>query len=485
MPHVLSDLQPQKVFDYFYQITQVPRPSKKEEKIRAYIVQLAKSMGYPFKEDASGNIIVRKPASKGREKSSAVVLQGHLDMVCEKANDLNFDFDNESLKVRVDGEWVKATGTTLGADNGIAVAAMLAILEDKKLLHGPLELLFTIDEETGLTGANRLEPKMLKGKYLLNLDSEDEGVLFVGCAGGKDATLALPVKWKDADRADAAVEIKVEGCTGGHSGLDIHLGRANAIKILTRVLWNLYQEFGLRISDIHGGSKRNAIPREASAVITVNAEKLPLFLKSFQKLQKTIKPVYQNTDPNLSISLMEKPERVKYTIKKTQTATLLNLLNAMPHGVLAMSFDIPGLVETSVNLATIECSKHSIVLGSNQRSSIESEKRELMDRILSVAELAGATVEESDGYPGWKPNMESRILALARETFEEIFGKEPHVTAVHAGLECGIIGSKFPEMEMISFGPTIKNAHSPDECLHIPTVKPFYNAIIRMLEKLA
>lgn len=483
--HSLSGLEPRQVFDYFYQITQIPRPSKKEEKIRAYIIETAKKLNREIQEDATGNIVVRKPAAAGLESAPIVVLQGHLDMVCEKNKDVVMDFDNDPIRPRVDGDWVKATGTTLGADNGIAVATMLAILSDDSLVHGPLEMLFTIDEETGLTGATHLDPKILKARCLINLDSEEEGVLFVGCAGAKDATITFPVKWKDTHAGVTALQIKVEGAMGGHSGLDIHLGRANAIKILVRILWSLHRSYGFRLAHLHGGSKRNAIPREAEAVLTVSTEDVTSLKKDFQRLQKAIKPVYHSTDPYLKITLSETPAEKLHVMKKSQTGVLINLLNGLPHGVMAMSRALPGLVETSVNLATIECTHTSILIGSNQRSFIETEKDALVDRVRAIAELAGAEMTQSEGYPGWKPDMNSKLLGIAKTTFQEMYGKEPHVTAIHAGLECGIIGEKFSGMEMISFGPTIQGAHSPDEGLFIPSVKPFYETTLKMLEKIA
>ncbi|MBX7151677.1 aminoacyl-histidine dipeptidase [bacterium] len=483
--HSLSGLEPRQVFDYFYQITQVPRPSKKEEKIRTYIIETAKKLNREIQEDTTGNIVVRKAASAGLENAPAVVLQGHLDMVCEKNKDVTMDFDKDPIRPRVDGEWIKATGTTLGADNGIAVATMLAILSDDSLVHGPLEMLFTIDEETGLTGATHLDPKMLKGRRLINLDSEEEGVLFVGCAGAKDATITFPVKWKDVHDGMTALQIKVEGAVGGHSGLDIHLGRANAIKILARILWSLHRSYSFRLSHLHGGSKRNAIPREAEAVLAISNEDVASFKKDFQRLQKAIKPVYHSTDPHLKMTLTETSTEKPHVMKKSQTAVLINLLHALPHGVMAMSKELSGLVETSVNLATIEMTHTSILIGSNQRSFIETEKDALVDRVRATAELAGAEMTQSEGYPGWKPDMKSKVLGIAKTTFQAMYGKEPHVTAIHAGLECGIIGEKFSGMEMISFGPTIQGAHSPDESLFIPSVKPFYEATLKMLEKLA
>lgn len=485
MSHVLAALEPAKVFEYFYQITRVPRPSKKEERIREYVIGVAKSLGREYAEDAAGNIVIRKPASQGHETSPVVIVQGHLDMVCEKTAGHPFDFDNDPIDVRVDGDYIKANNTTLGADNGIAVAAMLALLEDSSLSHGPLEFLFTIDEETGLTGAHKLDPRLVKGRYLLNLDSEEEGTLFVGCSGGKDILMTVPVGWKEKKKDGwALLEAKVEGCTGGHSGLDIHLGRANAIKVLARVLWNLNDEFGIRLCEIQGGTKRNAIPRDAVAQFLIVRDDVQAARKKIQSMQKTVKGLHKDTDPGLKISCKELKVEKMLSMKSRQSEILLDLLNALPSGVVSMSRDIPGLVETSVNLATVETTKTGVLIGSSHRSSVEDEKMALVNSVFSIGRLAGAEAEETDGYPGWKPNLQSKSLQVAKEVFREVYGKEPLITAIHAGLECGIIGEKFGDMDMVSFGPTIRNAHSPDECLHIPSVGPFYDAVKKVLERL-
>ncbi len=485
MSHALANLEPKRMFDYFYEVTQVPRPSKKEEKIRQYIIETAKRLNAPHTTDAAGNIVIRKPASPEFESVPATVLQGHLDMVCQKTPDRTIDFENDPIVVKVDGDWVKADRTTLGADNGIAVAAMLAILEDSSLKHGALELLFTIDEETGLTGALRVDVKSIKGRTMINLDSEEEGTLFVGCAGGKDAVISFPAKWKNSDEDDALFEIKISGGSGGHSGLDIQLGRANSIKILTQLLWNINEKFGVKVSELSGGTLRNAIPRDAIGKFAVSRDELTAMKKMFNGMKKSLEERHHKTDPHLKITMEELNVANYKALRKSPSTRLLNLLMALPHGVMAMSKDVEGLVETSVNLATIETTDKAIVIGSNQRSMIESEKRNLVDRVLSAARLAESDTEESDGYPGWKPNMESTLLKQTKEVFAAAYGKAPHVTAIHAGLECGIIGEKFPGMDMISFGPTIRNAHSPDECLYIPSVKPFYDCIVKLLEKIA
>ncbi len=481
--HPLSRLQPRDVFDYFYQITQIPRPSKKEGRMREFIKDFATSKGLAFAEDEAGNVVVYKKAYRGYERRPPVLLQGHLDMVCEKTPQTTIDFDNDPIKPRIDGKWVRATGTTLGADNGIALGTMMAILADPSAKHGPLECLFTVDEETGLNGAKNVNPALIQSRMLLNLDSEEEGVLFIGCAGGKDATLTYPVKWKSPDAQRMALKVTVSGCTGGHSGMEIHTERANAIKVLVRVLWAVGRNPGLRLSSIHGGNLRNAIPRDAEAIIVVRAEDLPLVKQRITDAAEPVSPTYSTTDPDMAIQFEDcaLPPRV---LKRGPTDSVLNLLHILPHGVLAMSKDVPGVVETSVNLATVETQDEAIVIGSSQRSAIESEKRNLNDRIRAAAELIGCDVVESDGYPGWRPDVHSKLLGVTRRVFKKIYRREPTVTAIHAGLECGLLKEKFPDMDMISFGPTIMGAHSPDERLLIPSVAPFYRATRAVLESI-
>lgn len=481
MPHPLSRLKPAAVFDYFYQITQIPRPSKKEDRMRTFVKDFAVAQGLEFAEDDAGNVVIRKNPYRGFEKRPSVLLQGHLDMVCEKTPDTKIDFDNDPITPRVDGTWVRASGTTLGADNGIALATMMAILADPTAKHGPLECLLTVDEETGLNGAKNVNPALIRSRILLNLDSEEEGVIFVGCAGGKDATMTYPVRWKTPDPERRALRVSVTGCTGGHSGMDIHLGRANAIQCLARVLWPVVREPGIRLASVHGGNLRNAIPRDAEAVIVVRPEDLPLVKMRLTAAIEPIPPVYASTDPNMAIRFedCELPQRV---LKKGPTDSVLNLLYVLPHGVQAMSKELPGVVETSLNLATVETRDDAIVIGSSQRSSIESEKRNLNGRVRAVAELIGCDVAESDGYPGWQPDMNSAVLAVAHNVFRKIYRREATVTAIHAGLECGLLKEKFPDMDMISFGPTIMGAHSPDERLLISTVEPFYRATLEILE---
>lgn len=482
MANALSNLKPENLWNHFGEICKYPRPSKKEEKVVDYILSVLKKNNADFERDKFGNIVVRKPATKGKENLKTVVLQGHLDMVCEKNSDVNFDFDNDAIQAFVEGDWVKAKGTTLGSDNGIGVAAALAVLESKDVEHGPLEFLFTLDEETGLTGAKNLQPGFLKADILLNLDSEEDGALYIGCSGGMDTEAEFEFKPENVPSNSVSYKITVSGLKGGHSGLDIHLGRGNAIKILTRLLWNASQKFGVRISNIEGGSKRNAIPREAFAEVTFPKSNEKEFFKYVDNYNYTVKKELATNEPNLKVSALVSG-MPKMIIDNEIQKNLLNSLYAVPHGVITMSPDIPGLVETSTNLATITM-KDSIVVGTSQRSSVESEKLDIVSMVHSVFELAQAKVKHGDGYPGWKPNVNSEILSLMKSVYKSMYGGEPEVKAIHAGLECGIINEKYPTMDMISFGPTIIGAHSPDERVQISTVGKFYNLLSNVLKNI-
>ncbi len=482
MANALSNLKPENLWNHFGEICKYPRPSKKEEKVVDYILSVLKKNNADFDRDKFGNIVVRKPATKGKENLKTVVLQGHLDMVCEKNSEVNFDFDNDAIQAFVEGDWVKAKGTTLGSDNGIGVAAALAVLESKDVEHGPLEFLFTLDEETGLTGAKNLQPGFLKADILLNLDSEEDGALYIGCSGGMDTEAEFEFKPENVPSDSVSYKITVSGLKGGHSGLDIHLGRGNAIKILTRLLWNTTQKFNLRISNIAGGSKRNAIPREAFAEVTLPKSNEKEFLKYVDSYNDTVKKEPATNEPNLKVSVADSPMPQMIIDNLTQKK-LLNSLYAVPHGVITMSPDIPGLVETSTNLATITM-KDSIIVGTSQRSSVESEKLDIVNMVHSVFELTQAKVKHGDGYPGWKPNVNSEILSLMKSVYKSMYGSEPEVKAIHAGLECGIINEKYPTMDMISFGPTIIGAHSPDERVRISTVEKFYNLLLNVLKNI-
>lgn len=478
----LTNLKPELLWKHFEQICNYPRPSKKEQKVVEYVLKVIKELGLEYEQDSFGNILVRKPATPGFENRKTVCLQGHLDMVCEKNSDVQHDFENDPIQPYIDGDWVKAKGTTLGADNGIGVAAALAVMESNNLKHGPLEFLFTLDEETGLTGAGNLKPGFVKADILLNLDSEEDGSFYIGCSGGKDTEATFVYKKEMVPPDSLGYKIKVTGLKGGHSGLDIHLGRGNAIKILNRLLWNLQNQFDIRLSKIEGGSKRNAIPREAFANLVVSKNKADE-LEGFVNYYNTVvKSENSTVEPNLKVEF-ERCDLPEFVIDKSTQLNLLNALYALPHGVIKMSADLPDLVETSTNLATITFNDE-IVVATSQRSSVETEKEDIVTMNRCVFLLANAKVKHGDGYPGWKPDVNSEILKVMKDVYKNLYKKEPEVKAIHAGLECGIIKEKYPQMDMISFGPTIMGAHSPDEKVQISTVQKFYDLLVEVLKNI-
>lgn len=469
-----KDLKPAAVFHYFEEICQVPRPSKKEEKIVAYLKEFGKKHNLETKVDEVGNVLIKKPASKGMENCKTVVLQSHVDMVCEKNNNVSHDFLTDPIETIIDGEWMKANGTTLGADNGIGVATELAILADDTLEHGPIECLFTIDEETGLTGAFALKEGFMNGDILLNLDSEDEGELFIGCAGGIDSVAEF--NYYEADMPDGyfCCKIEVKGLKGGHSGGDIHLGRANANKILNRFLTLAFNKYDLYLCEIDGGNLRNAIPREAHAIIAIPEANKHDLRTDLNVFTAEVQAEYAVTDPDMELILSSEPARAK-AIDADTTQRLLQTLYAVPHGVYAMSQDIPGLVETSTNLASIKMKPGNIIrIETSQRSSTASSKQDIANMVRTVFEMGGAVVTFGDGYPGWKPNTHSEILEIATASYKRLFGVDAQVKAIHAGLECGLFLDKYPGLDMISFGPTLQGVHSPDERMLIPTVEKFW-----------
>ena len=480
MANAIDGLKPALVWKYFAEISLIPRGSKNETAIAKYLVDTAKTLGLEALQDAAGNVLARKPASAGRERVASVCLQGHMDMVCEKNKDTAHDFLKDPITLVRKGNFMTASGTTLGADNGIAVATCLAIMEDRTLTHGPLEFLFTVDEETGLTGANNLQPGFLKSSILMNLDSEDEGELYVGCSGGRDNTGTWAAAWDDAPAGGTGLLVTVKGLKGGHSGLEIHTGRGNALKIVTRVLIGL-EALGARVAKVEGGNKRNAIPREAEAIVSLPKAKAAEAAGYVAKMNDTVKAELATVEPGLVIACQ--PQKgVRKVFKKPLQKKVLLTLAGLPHGVLKMSADIPGLVETSTNLAIIETTKQAIKIQTSQRSSVASEIGEAAQMVRAVFALGGAVATGSDGYPGWKPNMASPILKLAQSTYKSMFGKEPEIKAVHAGLECGIIGEKYPGMDMVSFGPTMREVHSPNEHLYIDTVEKFYAFLLGILQ---
>ena len=483
MGKVLGHLKPELVWNYFEEICNYPRPSKKEEKIAEYIVSVGKKLGLKTEKDKFGNILIRKPATPGYEDRKTIAMQGHIDMVCEKNRGVEHDFDNDPIQPYIDGDWVKAKGTTLGADNGIGVATALAVLAAKDIEHGPIEALFTLDEETGLTGASSLKKGWLRADILINMDSEELGTIFIGCSGGKNTGAKFKAKLEKTPRNYAAFELKVSGLKGGHSGLEIHVGRGNAVKILNRLVSEYSQKNKIRLASVNGGNKHNAIPREAFAVVVVPKNDTKIIKKFVTKFNDIVRAEFSSIEPDLNISL-EKHEMPEKVIDEKTQIRLINALYAVPHGVTKMSNDIPGLVETSNNLAVVETKGKHINIVTSQRSSVASENVDITNMVTSVFELAGAEVSYGDGYPGWKPDIHSDILKVFKGTFTKMYSKEPEVTAIHAGLECGIIGEKYPGMEMISFGPTMFGVHSPDEKLQISTVPEFYNQLVNVLKNI-
>jgi dipeptidase D len=483
MGEILGHLKPSLVWKHFEELCKYPRCSKQEEKVAAYVRSVGERLNLEVLNDSFGNIVIKKPATSGKENLKTVVLQGHLDMVCEKNRDVQHNFDTDSIKPYVDGEWVKAKGTTLGADNGIGVAAALAVLEDNEAEHGPLECLFTLDEETGLTGASSLGTDILKADILINMDSEEEGSLYIGCSGGKNTQAFFTFRPQAVPENYTVLEVKVAGLKGGHSGLEIHSGLGNAVKILTRLLWNSTKQFKLKIAHIEGGNKHNAIPREAFAVVALPKENKKNFITFVEGFNDTVKSELTTNEPNLTVTA-EKYKKVNKVMDSKTQERLLNALYAVPHGVITMSPDIPGLVETSTNLAVVATNGNKVNIVTSQRSSVASEISDIVNMVSSVFKLAEAEISYGDGYPGWKPNVNSEILGVFKKTYTDLYGKEPEIKAIHAGLECGIINEKYPEMDMISFGPTMFGVHSPDEKLKIDTVPLFYDQLKTVLKNI-
>ena len=479
----MKNLQPQGLWSNFYDLTQIPRPSGQKEKVSAFLANYGRSLGLETIVDGIGNVIIRKPASPGYENHPGVILQGHMDMVPQKNNDTIFDFATDPIEAYIDGEWVTAKGTTLGADNGIGVAAAMAILADKNVVHPPLEVLVTVDEETGMYGAFALEGGLLQGKTLLNLDSEAEGELYVGCAGGVDTTAKFAYTPVEVEEGDVAVKVSVTGCKGGHSGCDIHLQRANANKLLFRFLKEAVANYEARLASVEGGSLRNAIPREASAIITIPAEGLDEVMDLVAEFEDLFVAEYDGVEDNIRF-MAEQVECPATELPEDVQDFLIHAITACPHGVYRVIPEMPDVVETSNNLAMLTTENNCVTVMCLTRSSVESRKEELQEIIQSVFAMADAEVEFSGSYPGWKPNLKSHILEVMKQTYQENFGVEPHVIIIHAGLECGIIGRNYPGMDMISFGPTIKYPHSPDERVNIATVAKFYEYLLATLKAL-
>ena len=481
----VASLDPPSLWRHFDTILTIPRGSKNEERMRQHVCGIATRLGLDHDVDAAGNVVVRKPATAGHDAAPATILQSHLDMVQEKNADVAHDFATDAIVPKPDGPYLKAAGTTLGADNGIGVATMLAVMEATDLVHGPLELLFTIDEETGLTGAAQLDAGLLAGRQLINLDSEEEGILYVGCAGGGDSQVRLGLNTSATEPADSTVTLALTGLRGGHSGCDIHLQRGNAICLLARTLLAAHLATPFRLARFEGGSAHNAIPREAFATLVVRADARDSVVSAITDEIAAIQDEYRPADPGLALALDRDAPPVATAWDAETTATVLRLVTSLPHGVEAMSYDIPDLVETSNNVATVKPDNGALVITTSARSSIDAALEALRRRIRATGLLAGATVHDNRAYPGWKPNLQSHLLDVVKRVHERECGAVPEVKAIHAGLECGIIGKKVPGMDMISFGPIIEFPHSPDERTEIESVGRFYRLLVATLDALS
>ena len=476
--------EPRLIWEYFLEICRIPRASGNTLNLQEWLLNFAAEKGLEAKRDAVGNVLITKPGSKGKENSPALVLQSHMDMVCEKNADSTHDFSKDPIQPYIDGEWLKAKGTTLGADNGIGMAAQLAVLASPELQHGPVECLFTVDEETGLNGAFGIEKGFFKANRLINLDSEDEGELFIGCAGGMNSKFTFTFKPEKAPDSYFYFMVTVKGLTGGHSGDDIDKGRGNANHLLARFLWHEKQATDLRLCDFHGGNLSNAIPREAVCLAGVpwnEKESVRVRLNCFQSdLEDEFGPVEPSL--NLQLESVPVPEKV---ISKADSDRFINAMYGCPIGIQAMSHSLPGLVETSLNLASVKpLAEGEWVITTSQRSSVESAKYALSNRLEAVFSLAGMTTWHGEGYPGWKPNPNSKILKEVKEVYEALFNESPKIKAIHAGLECGLFLEKYPSLDMVSFGPTMRGVHSPDERLHIPAVANFWKLLVETLAKI-
>ena len=472
----ITQLEPTIIWKNFAALNAVPRPSKKEGKVIEFIKNFGENLGLDTKVDEVGNVIIKKPATSGMEDRKSIVLQSHLDMVCQKNSDVNFDFETQGIQMEVDGDWVKAKGTTLGADNGIGVASIMSILESKDIAHPALEALFTIDEETGMTGAMGLKPGELHGQILLNLDTEEDDEIDIGCAGGIDVTATQNYNLEDSK--GQIVKIEIKGLQGGHSGMDIHKGFGNANVILGRLLFTGIYDQNIQLISIDGGGLRNAIPREAFAVLSVRNS--VEFIEHANVLRKAILEEFADVEKDLTINI-ETFTTPKKAISEEDSKKIILVLNALHNGVYRMSPDVADLVESSNNVARVELKDGELKILNLSRSSVESTKFAVAEQLKAVCELAGMNVEFSGSYPGWKPKPGSEIVKLMEKIYEKDFGSKPHVVACHAGLECGIIGANYPEMEMVSFGPTIRGAHSPDEKANIPSVQKFWGFLKEIL----
>ncbi len=480
----LSDLSPLPLWAFFGEILQIPRPSRKEDKMISFLLEFASIHHLAAKRDDAGNVLISKPACPGRENAPKVVLQTHMDMVCEKNSDKEFDFMKDPIDAIVGKEWVSADGTTLGADDGIGIAAQLALLVAEDIKHGPVECLFTVDEETGLTGAKALNPGFFSGRILINLDSEDEGEIFIGCAGGVDTVATYNYKERPAPAGNIALQLKVSGLLGGHSGDDIHKGRGNAVKIMVRFLKEALALYSVSLADFRGGNLRNAIAREAEATLLIPNGEKEKFLADYRRFSSMVNSEYENTEPELKMSTKRVPSP-SAVVDHRFFARLMDSLLACPHGVIEWSSRMPGMVETSTNLASVKfLSGNRVEVTTSQRSEIESRKIMVASMVESVFRLGGAKIAHSEGYPGWAPDPGSPLLKVATGSYQKLFGTVPVVRSIHAGLECGLFLEKNPGLDMISIGPTIKGAHSPSERIDIKTVGKFWKHLVDILESI-
>ena len=479
----IRQLEPKALWQNFYSLTQIPRPSHKKDEIGAFLENFGKSLGLETLRDEIGNVLVRKLATPGMEDRKAVILQAHMDMVPQKNSHIPHDFQKDPIDAYIDGEWVTARETTLGADNGIGLAAAMTVLQSKDLIHPAIEMFITVDEETGMFGAFGLQPNFLKGDILINMDSEDEGELYVGCAGGVDGDISFRYKEVEVEEGDVALKVSLTGLKGGHSGVDIHLQRGNANKLMFRFLKDAVADYEVRLASIDGGSLRNAIPREAFAVVTVPAEGVDDLIDFVKEYEELFIEEFKSVEDQIAFTV-EQVDLPTGLIPEEVQDDLINGVTGCPNGVLRFIPELPTVVETSNNLAIIKSDGNSIILRTLIRSSVESRKEELASMVESVFLLAGAKVDLVGGYPGWKPNLDSPILKQMTKVYEDKFGKTPKVMIIHAGLECGIIGTHYPDMDMISFGPTIRYPHSPAEKVNIATVVKFWDYLLATLENI-
>ena len=484
MSQEIRNLEPKALWNKFADLNAVPRPSKKEERVIAFMMEFGQKLGLPTVKDHVGNVIIKKPATPGMENRKTIVMQSHLDMVHQKNNDTNFDFDTQGIEMYVDGDWVRAKGTTLGADNGLGVATIMAILESTDIPHPAIEALFTIDEETGMTGAMGLQGGMLDGEILLNLDTEEDDEIDIGCAGGVDVTATRTYNEEETPEGSVGYTITVKGLKGGHSGMDIHKGLGNANKIMNRLLFDGFENFGLQIAEISGGSLRNAIPRESVAKVIIAAIYDEAFVFDMQEIVNEIKAEFKTMEPNLTIEIVKSDIVPAKVMDLGVQEGLLRAIYAAHNGVYRMSADMADLVETSNNIARVIVKDGEISIQNLTRSSVESSKFDLANALRSAYELFGCEVEFSGSYPGWTPNVKSEILDVLTSIYEKQNGAKPNVVACHAGLECGILGTNYPNMDMISFGPTIHGAHSPDERASISSAQKYWKFVLEILENI-